>query len=87
MNKKRPANKLDIKLMKLKKAVEKARELESYIYKNELGDYESDNGISVDSAIYYDVYLTLQKEYKRIYNKIESLQASNLTGLKSSQTI
>ena len=87
MNNKRPANKLDIKLMRLKKAIEKAKELEAYIFNNDLGDYESENGICVNSAMYYDVLSTLAKEHKRLYNKIESLQASNLTGLKPSQTI
>ena len=78
---------LKTKLNKIKIAIKKARELEQYVSKNDLGDYESENGISVDSAIYYDVRVNLAKEYTRLYDKIESLQASNLTGLESSRII
>jgi hypothetical protein len=75
---------LTTKLNKIKIAIKKARQLEDYVNKNGLGDYESENGISIDSAIYYDVRVNLAKEYKRLYNKRESLQASNLMNLEYS---
>jgi len=66
------------KLNKIKIAMKKARQLQDYVNNNGLGDYESENSISVDSAIYCDVRANLAKEYKRLYDKKESLQASQI---------
>ena len=85
MNKKRPANQLDIKLKSLDIAISKASNLYRYILDEDLDYLESDGRVDIYSRVLYDVLEPLIKEKNRIYKKLESLQASNLTGLEPSK--
>ena len=67
-----------MKINKLKIALKKAIELSQYVYKNELGDLESENGICVDSALLYDVISVLDDEIKHLERKEESRSARAL---------
>ena len=74
MNKKRPANKLDI----IRIAIKKTKELDKYLMDNELDYIEGEGCVSVESAVFCDVLVPLEKERNRLYRKLEGLQASNL---------
>lgn len=84
MNKKRTANKLDIKVNKLRIAIKKTKELDKYLMDNELDYIEKgacfwgEGCVSVESAVFNDVLEPLEKEYNKLYRKLEGLQASNL---------
>ena len=75
MTKKRPANKLDIKVNKLRIAINKTKELDNYLMDNELEFIEGGGRVSVESAVFCDVLEPLEKEYNRLYRKLEGLQA------------
>lgn len=69
---------LEKRINKLRIARNKAIELSEYIDNNELELLQSENSIDLDSAIHYDVFKTIDKEYNRLLRKQESIDANNL---------
>tara|TARA_Y100001938_G_scaffold64771_1_gene90015 strand:- start:118 stop:357 length:240 start_codon:yes stop_codon:yes gene_type:complete len=74
---------LDKRINKLRIARNKALELSQYVYKNNLDIYTSENNIDIDSAIYYDVFKTLDEEYNKLNRKLEDIQASKLMNVEN----
>ena len=69
---------LEKRINKLRIARNKAIELSEYIDNNELELLQSENSIDLDSAIHYDVFKNIDKEYNRLLRKQESIDANNL---------
>ena len=78
---------LDKRINKLRIARNKALELSQYVYKNNLDIYTSENNIDIDSAIYYDVFKTLDEEYNKLNRKLEDIQASKLMNVENEGSI
>ena len=73
---------IEKKINKLRIARNKALELSKYLEKNGLDSYVSENKIDIDSAIHYDVFETLDREYNKLNRRLEEIQASNLMNVE-----
>lgn len=63
-------------------ALRKADELLNYTTKHDLEELKIQDGIGLNSALYYDVYLALKEEKESLERKLEEIESSSIIGLE-----